>query len=461
VGEVALLSFIGRQEHDYHEVAYSFPSGTRRTARYFGHALLEELRASPKAAPSIWIVIGTPTSGWDQLRFCVAPDSPRARDSEDIATEMLVTLGESRSATQSQLDRMAALLSAELGITVHLVATTDDGEDLFAVLRAMLPADAEVEADITHGFRTMPLQAMIALGALRWINGIRIRGIHYGKLAPRTESRPQQRTQPEVPRGPKHGEAQRLESMSLMAQATPALASLHLRGDVRDISHALERIPGCSTVGESLRAGQRLEDLMQYDASASQIGQAKGPLRTALGSPALARGFLRACTECTLDTLDSARSHSGSRGLAERSRIALKRSDYLRATALAYEALLKCVIQSGELHTRAARGRAPGDGPNTDAITELAKSELRAMCALPGAPRFGFEKEHLSSKDALDTLRRCRNSTIHALPGPEQGGRHDVGKFIKSERHLEALIEWAHDMHDFILPPRQDDARPA
>lgn len=439
---VTLISFIGAHGIDYAEVGYRFSaSGSRRTTRYFGHALLEELRSAGDAPPDRWIIVGTPTSGWDQLRFCVASTAPQHAQVEDVATAVYLDLDSRKPVSPHHLDLLGTLISEALDLKVHLLSTTDEGDDIFAVLHRELPKNGDVEADITHGFRTMPLNMMIALGALRWISGIRVRGIHYGKMLPSD------------PHAPRQGEAHRLHLMSLMAQATPALASLSLRGDVREIADVVQLEPAVEKASDALRDTQRLEDLMQYDASAHRIAQAKGLLRRALREPVDSMpAFMRACSAVTLEVLEELGDGTSSAGLVERSQAALKRSDFLRATSLAHEALLLRAVDVGRLRQQLEADGGAAHEPYYDRLNDLARQALADWCAKPGAPSVVMDGNRCPALHALRTLRRCRNAALHAGTGLNQQAQHQAPRALVDEIQLKALIEWSHEMHEFITP---------
>lgn len=424
----ALISFIGRHERGYSRERYRFESGAIREATYFGHALLQELRAQAGANLDTWIIIGTPTSGWEQLDSCGMGSSSADGDVSRHCIALRGVLESGGRVTRDALGPLEQAVSKVVGIRVRLRCCEDDGDEIFTTLRDALEDSSSVALDVTHGFRTMPLHAIMALGALRWLKGASVSGIYYGAKGQLDETGC-------VP-------GRRLAVLSDIARATPALAALKLRGDVSALGVVLERLPGAGGVRDALDNTQRLEDLMQYSNSARPRGDALGKLRPAVAKAG--ESFLRTCGQTTLASLDSLNLGGGSEGHVARSKAALDNGDYLRAIALAYEALLLGVVEVHKLRDN-LQGGIPSEGRTEyDVLSSRARETLRRICRggrAPAPPRLlGVP----SAEAALDRLRLCRHSTLHA--GAEFIGGQPPQELINADA-LTALLNWAHEFH--------------
>lgn len=228
-----LISFIGaaRRRGDgptatshYQTATYSFEDGFSATTKFFGHAALKHFQQREnELTPTRWIIIGTKTSGWDMLAD-VAFDS--REDCLDVATKWAERVQEEiagGAASIKTLQEFSSIFPITAGIELRLIIVQDDADDIFGCLRENIEPNESVILDITHGFRSMPIHALIALGALRWMKGISIADILYGGL---------DKPKFDIDKSP----AVSLKLSAQLARATPALAAVHINSDLEAAS---------------------------------------------------------------------------------------------------------------------------------------------------------------------------------------------------------------------------------
>lgn len=441
-----LISFMGKNPKGYSSVAYVFPSGTSRTVVYFGEGLLAELRSQGTQVDQ-WIIIGTPTSGWDSLGECLPRESSDSGTLAELITSIYVRAHSDQGLTEQEIQPLADAVGRAHRIHTRVICASDDGDHLFCVLRDVLPEGGLVELDVTHGFRTMPLQALLALGALRWIKGVDLVGVHYGSLDPSGGT--------SVAGAPLGGKGHRLDALSRMAAATPALAAHALRGDLSGMGVVLGQLPGANTVPGHLAEAQRCEDLLQYDHASVVRAMAVGAIREGLQS--VPHTFLAACATAVDNTHMQLGLPKGAAGLAARSRLALKRSDFLRALAYLLEALQMAVIEREKLRERVPERVNAMHCTEYEALSSLAKEALRDAAMCPSAPKASIPllkgpPAKWSAKTALRAVRACRNMAVHAAA--HENGDSDALNALRHEPALRALVEWGLSFHHWIAQSR-------
>ncbi len=186
---ITFLGRTGREDHGYRTTRYDFGDGGEiRKVSFFGWVLLERLR---RDGPLDRVVIlGTAGSMWDHLF---------ERDQEvEIGEEQHLSLVESvdqSSVTQSQLDALAPLLSGALGLRVELVVIPycqgeSEQVELIRLFDQRVTDGEQVELDITHGFRHLPMLALLAALFLRSVRGVEIQSIWYGAYDPESGKAP-------------------------------------------------------------------------------------------------------------------------------------------------------------------------------------------------------------------------------------------------------------------------------
>jgi len=111
--------------------------------------------------------------------------------------ERLVLQGatEAKTVTASLLESLAPLLTKQLGCEVRLVLipychNETEQLDLLTIMAAQVEPGDRVSLDVTHGFRHLPMLAMLGAMHLRVVRNAQIQGIYYGTYDPDTGAAP-------------------------------------------------------------------------------------------------------------------------------------------------------------------------------------------------------------------------------------------------------------------------------
>jgi CRISPR-associated Csx2 family protein len=411
-----LITFIGRTEANrgYRFTPYRFDNGTTIESKLFAAAALMWLQQTNRK-PSRLIVIGTPSSGWDVLMELVERLAPHLADQ---ALEWALPVSEAlsspaRAAPEQSLRDFESRFSEALGLRIELVIAPNEGDGIFAALHDKLQANEQVALDVTHSFRSMPIHALVALGALRWLKGVELSDILYGSLDERDAS---------------GGAAARsLGETARLAKATPALAQLALADDVGGMADTF----GSQELGNRLAETQRLESLMQFSKAAGPRGQAIGLLRRIDATDSGAGPIKRTVAKRVCDTLSALNAGSGSNGLRNRTERALARDDFMRAVGMANEMLLLKAIE-----LRHFTG-------SYDQLNGLSRDEIYRQADLPGAPCTG----RFTARDNFTTLNYLRNAVMHPDGGIADKG---VPRVVNSADDMRSLLAWSLSFYDFL-----------
>lgn len=171
-----LLGFLGKGKSDpktgYRTAKYRFDEDFVRTAPYFGLALTEYLK------PDKLVLVGTAGSMWDVFF---------ERDGTDEATLKLMDAVESATVTETMLDDHARHLENEIGVPVQCILipyardTAEQVDVLRHIARAVSPQES-VYLDVTHGYRHLPMLALVAARYLSRVIGASVKEVYYGAL---------------------------------------------------------------------------------------------------------------------------------------------------------------------------------------------------------------------------------------------------------------------------------------
>jgi CRISPR-associated Csx2 family protein len=184
-----LMTFLGRvpktERAGYRTTHYDFGDGTDEPpTAFFGWSLQRRLR------PDRLVILGTAGSMWDHL---FAGDAAFV-DAGDAVMELLGAVEEKR-VTPAHLAPLTPLLSERMGCEVYLalIPYARDSAEQVELLRIMAdhvgPGD-RVDLDVTHGFRHLPMLAILAALHLRSVRGATIGGIWYGAYDPDSGAAP-------------------------------------------------------------------------------------------------------------------------------------------------------------------------------------------------------------------------------------------------------------------------------
>ncbi|ANG62216.1 CRISPR-associated protein [Marinobacterium aestuarii] len=177
-----LITFLGRTrktEQGYNKTAYVIDGETHEPSAFLGFNLQRHLK------PQRLVVMGTAGSMWDHL-------FDGDINLGDLAEDERLTLAdavENQAVTQQQLDSLRHLLEERLDTEVRL-QIIPYGHDLAEQVRLVelmanhVQSQDKVHLDVTHGFRNLPMVALLAAMYLREIRQARIEGIWYAAYDP-------------------------------------------------------------------------------------------------------------------------------------------------------------------------------------------------------------------------------------------------------------------------------------
>lgn len=169
-----LISFLGKGSADkttgYRSANYDFGNGTIRTVPYFGLALTAQL------GPDRLVLVGTSGSMWDVFF-----------EQQTELDEELIDAVSRQAVTDDLLARHSEKLAEKTGCPVDclLIPYARDTAEQIEVLRALSRCVSENERvvlDVTHGFRHLPMLALVAARYLTHVTGVKIENIYYGAL---------------------------------------------------------------------------------------------------------------------------------------------------------------------------------------------------------------------------------------------------------------------------------------
>lgn len=171
-----LLSFIGKgdRKKGYRTANYQFSPDFSRNVPYFGLALQEYLK------PGRLILAGTNSSMWDVFF------SEQNLGDDELLLEMIDAV-EAASVTQAMLQRYDQRLSDKLGlpVTCLLIPHARNEQEQIEILQSLattIPTGEQLILDVTHGFRHLPMLALVAARYLSHVKAIPVTGIYYGAL---------------------------------------------------------------------------------------------------------------------------------------------------------------------------------------------------------------------------------------------------------------------------------------
>lgn len=173
---ITLISFLGKGRLDdrrtgYQETTYRFSADFARSVAWFGLALAEHLK------PQRLILVGTSGSMWDAFF------ERQGNDDEDILRLMEAT--EREAVTHDLLDLPRQRLAEQLGIAVDclLIPYARDTAEQVQILHhlaAVVSRGERLCLDLTHGFRHLPMLALVAARYLERVAGVEIEELYYG-----------------------------------------------------------------------------------------------------------------------------------------------------------------------------------------------------------------------------------------------------------------------------------------
>ena len=173
-----LISFLGRvpkEENGYRPTAYTFDGEPDESTAFIGWSLRRRLN------PDRMVILGTAGSMWDHL---FEKDIALGSEAEDERLALQVAT-ENKTVTKELLEPLTSLLAQRLGCEVRLVIipycqNESEQLELLRLMAAEVNPDDRVSLDVTHGFRHLPMLAMLSALHLREVKNAEIAGIWYG-----------------------------------------------------------------------------------------------------------------------------------------------------------------------------------------------------------------------------------------------------------------------------------------
>lgn len=337
-----LLTFLGRvpktERGSYRRTRYDFGDGrVGEELAFFGWALQRRLRLERM------VILGTRGSMWDHL----FEGDLALGSAEEASREALIAAVENSNVQQEQLDPLQDVLSRTVGCSVRLVIIPycrTEAEQI-EVLRCMateIQHGETVHIDVTHGFRHLPMLALLAGLYLQIERSAQVGGIWYGAYDPDTGQAP----------------VYELSGLLRIAQGLQALAAFDWSGDYRVFADLLDR-SGATGAAEGLRRAGYYENILNVGAATGELRKLR-PELCDLGRDSPDLELLLPLIDQRIGWLDEDRQYEKQLALAQH---ALARSDYLRATLYAYEAVITrlCQQQRVDANDYEAREQARKD----------------------------------------------------------------------------------------------------
>lgn len=325
-----LISFLGKhqQRNDkgqmkerYRTATYQFKGehGTSEyTARQFSLALLQEIK------PEQLIILGTSGSMWDVFVEELGIEEQYLADWMELSEQA----GASQ-VQQQHLQPFESLLSERLAIPVKL-RLIPFGRDQTEQLQILHEIAQEVEhkdqvsMDLTHGFRHLPMLAMMSAIYLRSARKVTINGIYYGALD-MTENG--------------LTPVMRLDGLLTLSDWNSAMYGFDRYGDYAPFAELLQQEGVDDEATSSLNKAAFHEGIMD-------IPQARKPLAnfrklTANGLPGVGALFNKTLRERTA-WCEEGRLYQRQRS---RAHFYLQQRDYVRAAAMGFEGFITRELQ--------------------------------------------------------------------------------------------------------------------
>ena len=316
-----LISLIGKSKADpqtgYRKANYRFDADFAREVPFFGMALLEYVK------PQKLILAGTTGSMWDVFF------DHHQTDDDNILT--LVDAVAAENVTAEMLAIHEQRLSEKFGIPVQclLISYARDKDEQVAILSALSQAMDPGEnliLDVTHGFRHLPMLALVAARYLAHVRKVHVQELYYGALEM-------------VDQQTKETPVLRLGAMLQMLDWVEALATYDksgnygvfselLKNDGMDAQHAhqLSQAAFFERCSNPVQAKEKLSGVL------NQVREHQGPL---------ANLFRDTLTE-RIGWIRNGKRASWELALADNY---LERQDYLRTITYLYESFISHAVE--------------------------------------------------------------------------------------------------------------------
>lgn len=319
-----LLTFLGRVPRDqdqgsYRKTVYDFGDGVQQPpVAFFGWPLQRRLQ------PDRLVILGTAGSMWEHL---FEGDLGFGDNEEDLRLELQEAVDD-KQVVASQLAPLAPLLSARLGceVVLDLIPYCRDAAEqvqLLGIMASHVGEGDRVDLDVTHGFRHLPMIALLSALQLETMRRAQVANIWYASHDPDTGNAP----------------VYELSGLLHIAEWMQALHTYDKDGDYGVFAPLVES--DSPSLADWLRQAAFLEKV-------NDIGHARTPLKKFRQE--LASQVQDPILHLFSEELEQRTAWVESATLAERQHeMALhyfEHRDYLRAAILGFESLVTRLVQS-------------------------------------------------------------------------------------------------------------------
>ncbi|MBK1735778.1 TIGR02221 family CRISPR-associated protein [Halorhodospira abdelmalekii] len=313
-----LVSFIGRTrrpEHGYDRIAYRFPKDVvQEGVAFIGNGIAHYTK------PDRLVILGTSGSMWDQ----VIADYPQAKLSEECDLALVESV-DGAVTTAAQLEEVATALSeaAPFTIDLRLIPDVPGMDQTWEILHTLVDATAgsdRLTIDITHGFRHLPMVAMMAALYRRTLadsEPFAVDALWYAQWPP----------------GAQEAEMHNIAGILALADWMEAIRYSRTTGDLSLVADLLRE--DAPEIAEDLAQGSFKETIHQGTHARGPYRRVRSALKeNTLPGPA---GLFQPLLEAHIEWVDGQHLHVRQ---AAHARSALERKDYLRAALYGYEAFV-------------------------------------------------------------------------------------------------------------------------
>lgn len=411
-----LITFVGA--NPYNPAVYAFePDSTAplrmRETRLFSHALIEYLRMQDWEPEEV-VVFGTRNSLWSLLYELV--------DQQDEHLQALVTLSESekgKGVDELELEELREALNESFGAIFKLKVLPEgmqitNSERLFEFIAESSQEGDEVVLDITHGFRSFGLVALLSAYIIRRMKDVNLKGVYYGH---------------------KEGSAHFGLSLELtrLADWAEALAQFRETGEMLGLVRVLQKEPKGEDLAKHMQRFQYGIKTHQIGVAADAVQKALRQCRAERAVPPMTRMFMDEL-EKELRPFESPEIYKWQLRLAER---ALNAADYGEASRFMMEAIVSAAMQGTDQVTVAwerfkveniikGEDYDPHTCPNTIRFLSqfgLSHAQYHQLRVIRNAVTHGTDPSYkvveklMAREDKLaDFLRECMKALRKNLP---------------------------------------------
>lgn len=172
---ISILGRVSKTETGYRRTTYTFDGEPDEPTAFIGWSLRRRFQ------PNRVVILGTAGSMWDHLfeaDFELGAEAEKER-------ERLIDATESKSVSPDLLNPLVPLLADKLKCEVRLVLipycrNENEQLELLRIMADEVSDGEEVHLDVTHGFRHLPMLALLSALHLRKVKQAKILGIWYG-----------------------------------------------------------------------------------------------------------------------------------------------------------------------------------------------------------------------------------------------------------------------------------------